>query len=219
MIVPAVGTIVPGRGTTNGGEPLKRLLYVAMLGMLLLLAGCLCPPCPTCEPTVVCPTVAPTATVQPTATPVPWSINWDARLDALNVSIDWNESQGKRYWPIAIWITVDGQWDQVPQWARAYLVDFPEAGGDHHVFGRCLDAGSGVLGDKSFMLSWPDGADSRTPEASGWANIPIFGGAYYPDQGQTGPYSWEALNGLPVRGIGLPYNRHVSIFVVWKGRW
>lgn len=184
---------------------MKRLLLVAMLGMILL-SSCVCPPCPT---------VVPTATVQPTATPEPWTLEWDSRLDNLNVSIDWSEMQARRYWPAAVWITVDGNWDDVPAWAKRYLVDFPEAGGDHNVFGRCLDQYGAAL-DKTFVLSWPDGADGRTPETSGWANVPIYGGAYYPNQGQVGPYSWEALNGLPVRGIGMPYNQHVSFFVVWQ---
>jgi len=195
---------------------MKRLLFVAILGMIL--AGCtVCPPCPTCEP---CPTVEPTATVQPTPTPEPWDVRWDVRLDALNVSIDWTDSENKRYWPVAIFITTNGSWDDTPRWAwDAYIANFPEAGGDHNVFGRCETVDGSVILNKTFLLTWPDGNADRTPEGSGWANLPIWGGAYYPDQGQVGPYTWEALNGLPVRGIGMPYNQHVSFFVVWKARW
>lgn len=179
---------------------------IALLVPALLLTGCLCPPCPA------------TPTPEPTATPLPWSIQWDSRLDALNVTIDWSDST-RRYWPIAAWITLDGNWEAVPAWAARYLVNFPEAGGDHHAFGRCLDAAGNVVPDKSFLLSWADGQDGRRPEPSGWANVPLFGGAYYPDRGEPGPYTWEALNGLPMQGLGLPYNQHYSFFVVWKARW
>ena len=186
-----------------------------ILILALVLAGCTpCPetltPCPTCEP---CPA---TPTPVPTATPEPWGIKWDGRLDSLKVSIDWKDAETMRYWPIAIWITVDGNWDGVPQWARGYLENFPEAGGDHHVFGRCLDINGNVL-NKKFLLLWPDGSADRTPELSGWANVPIYEG-YFPDQGQVGGYSWLAVNGNRIDGIGLAYNQHISFFVVWRER-
>ena len=172
----------------------------------LILVACVpCPPCPEYPPTAT-PVVP---------TPLAWDVKLDARLDALNVSIDWTGKETQRYWPIAVWMTYDGNWGDVPDWAKPYLTNFPEAGGDHNVFGRCLDQYGNAL-DKTFLLTWPDGAAGRTPEDSGWANAPIYGGAYYPDAGEVGAYTWEALNGLPVTGIGMPYARHTSYFIVWQ---
>lgn len=159
----------------------------------------------------------PTSTPPPTPTPsgggpIPY---WDPRLTQLNVTVEQNPAA--RYQLMAAFITVNGSWDDVPDWARVYDVpSFPERGGDHHVFGLCLDAQGNVLYQKGFVLSWPDGAAGATPEASGWANLPIYGGAYYPDQGQSGPYRWATLNGNELRGIGMPYNHHVSFFAVWR---
>ncbi|MGQ9518202.1 MAG: hypothetical protein ACUVT1_13120 [Anaerolineae bacterium] len=177
-------------------------------------------PTPTPSPTATrTPSPSPTPTATPPATstpsgggPIPY---WDPRLTQLNVTVEQNPLA--RYQLIAAFITVNGSWDDVPDWARAYDVpSFPERGGDHHVFGRCLDAQGNVLYQKGFVLSWPDGAAGATPEASGWANLPIYGGAYYPDQGQSGPYRWATLNGNQLRGIGMPYNHHVSFFAVWQ---
>jgi len=178
---------------------------------------------PTGTPTLT-PTVTPTLVVSetPTATPTVTGTGgdplpyWDERLNALNVTVE--NDPGKTYQLFAAFITIDGSWDNIPEWARVYdTPDFPERGGDHNVFGRCLDAGGQVLGEKWFELTWPDGADYRQPEQhSGWANIPIFGGAYYPDQGQSGPYSWNPFGGNKLQGIGLPYNLHYSFFGVWQ---
>ncbi len=164
------------------------------------------------------PTPTATATRPPTATPTPSAGGpipyWDPRLNELNVTVEQNPSA--RYQLIAAFITVNGSWADVPEWARVYdVASFPERGGDHHVFGLCLDAQGNVLDKKGFVLSWPDGYDMTTPEPSGWANKPIYA-YYFPDQGQSGPYRWAPLNGNELRGIGLPYRHHYSFFGVWK---
>ena len=184
-------------------------------------------PTPTHTPTLTpistmtpTPTATPTTTLSPTPTatgtggdPIPF---WDERLDALNVTVENDPS--KTYQLFTAFITIDGSWDDIPEWARVYdTPDFPERGGDHNAFGRCLDAGGQVLGEKPFELLWPDGADYRQPEASGWANIPIWAThpSWDPAKG-PGPYSWNPFSGNKLQGIGLPYNHHYSFFGVWQ---
>lgn len=182
-------------------------------------------PTPTPTPTATftpAPTPTATSTRPPTATPIATPTPsgggpipyWDPRLNALNVTVEQNPSA--RYQLIAAFITINGSWADVPEWARVYdVATFPERGGDHHVFGLCLDAQGNVLYQKGFVLSWPDGYDMTTPEASGWANKPIYA-YYFPDRGESGPYRWAPLNGNELRGIGLPYRHHYSFFGVWK---
>lgn len=183
---------------------MKRAL--ALILVVLLLAACQpCPPCPEC-PTPVSPTATPT--VMPT--PAPPTLLWDSKLSDLGVTVQY--VAGARYRLIAAWTTQSGSWDGVPDWARQWQLD--TLGGDHHAFGRCLDVGGNAIG-KTFMLSWPGGADSRTPEADGWANIPLAGQNWNPANG-PGPYTWEALKGDKLVGIGLPLNNHWSFFGVWQ---
>jgi len=176
---------------------MKRLLYVAMLGMLLLLAGCVCPPCPTCEPTAT--------VVVPTATPAPSKpACWDSRLDEVGVTL---ERRNGSYELVAAWVTVNGNWDDVPACAKPWQQD--TLGGDHHAFGRAETlAGSAIM--ETFALTWPGTGDTRTPEADGWANIPIFG-----DGGQ---YDWFVYGGDKLHDLTLPGNHHWSYFAVWRPR-
>ena len=155
---------------------------------------------------------------------------WDPRLDQLGVTV--SEADTTRdYWRLkAAWLTVNGSWDDVPDWARKWQLD--TLGGDRHVFGRCLDKTGNPLMGAGFVLSWPDGADQRTPEADGWANLPINAGFDW--QRQHGPYSWGKFgNSAWLTGLGLPYGdpmlpwlstgeahatggMHVSYFCCWQ---
>jgi len=185
---------------------------VAIVGMLTL-SGCILTitistgetPTPA-APTV---TVTPTATYEPTPTPYVQKVLWDSRLTELGVSI--TPSSGK-YRLIAAWLTKNGNWDDVPDWAHQWQLD--TLGGDHHVFGRCLDAAGNPIA-KTFQLSWPGGSDGRTPEADGWANLPMAGQNWNPANG-PGPYTWYALNGDKLSGVGMPLNNHWSFFGVWQ---
>lgn len=177
---------------------MKRLLLVAILGILLLLAGCttLCPPCPTCEPT---PTVA-----APTATPTPDKpACWDPRLDQAGVTL---ERRNGSYELVAAWVTVNGSWDDVIACAKPWQRD--TLGGDHNAFGRAeTRAGSAVM--ETFGLTWGvNEGDTRTPEPDGWANIPIYGGG--------GKYDWFVFGGDKLHGLNMPGNQHWSYFAVWQ---
>lgn len=184
----------------------QKVMFLVLVLLVLLVTGCRpCPPCPEC-PTPAVPTATPT--VVPTATPQ--TILWDSKLSELGVTVQF--VSGAKYRLISAWTTENGSWDNVPDWARQYQLD--TLGGDHHVFGRCLDVNGNAIG-KTFMLSWPDGADGRTPEQDGWANLPLGGQNWNPANGQ-GPYKWEALDGDKLVGLGLPLNHHWSFFGVWK---
>lgn len=183
---------------------------IAALALALILVGCtICPPCPPCE----------TPTPEPTATPKPLVTLWDSRLDRLHAYVDWDAQVGARYYPAYVWITEDGQWDNVPAWGRAFLTpEFGEAGGATHMFGRCLDVDGNLILNKSFRLYWPDGEVGGVPEASGWVNF--FTNARYDPAETFGPYCLQALSGDPVCGGGQPFGGpHVSILVLWKARW
>lgn len=185
------------------------LLGGLMLAVLLLVVAC--QPCPPATPTPV-PTCPPcetaTATpLPPTATPTPLPdkpVCWDSRLDAVGVS--WLPRDGQ-YELVAAWVTIFGNWSDpaIPACAKPYQQD--TLGGDHNAYGRAETAGGSPIME-TFVLGWQDGADSRTPEADGWANIPIFGG--------DGRYEWFPFGGDKLVGLTLPGNEHWSFFGVWR---
>lgn len=143
-------------------------------------------------------------------------------------------------WQVAdIFTTFNGSWEPSPEdqfavdpWARLdYLkpVNDPnynqQGGGDHHIqvcvvgLGGERLSGAGVLftSDGVQHLQPPDDPSlitQRNTESSGWCNIPIFSTSHPP---APGPWS-AAKFGVSdiVTGMGLPWNWHVSTFVVYK---
>jgi hypothetical protein len=130
----------------------------------------------------------------------------------------------------AAWLTVDGNWDDVPSWAMPWRQD--TLGGDHNAFGRAENPDGSPFMSASFELRWPDGSDQRQPEPNGWANLPLYGG--YDWQVAQGGYEWQKTGNADVlKGLGLPYpplpwqmaqaclaapegGVHVSYFGVWE---
>lgn len=126
----------------------------------------------------------------------------------------------------------------IDQWARdAYL--FPpndprynsDGGADHNIQ-VCVQnqdgtqlAGAGVVFSSNGVSALqPPGPDEvlRNTEPHGWGNIPIFAPASYPPA--LGPWSATKLSDLGaadiVTGMGLPWNWHVSTFIVYQAtRW
>ena len=122
----------------------------------------------------------------------------------------------------------------VDQWARdAYL--FPpndprynsDGGADHNIQVCVQDAtgarlaGAGVVFTSNGVSALqPPGPDEvlRNTEPHGWCNIPIFAPASYPPA--LGPWSATKLSDLGaadiVTGMGLPWNWHVSTFIVYQ---
>jgi hypothetical protein len=155
---------------------------------------------------------------------------WDDRLTQLRLSVEQGDASLPGWRLIAAWLTVDGNWDDVPAWALPWRQD--TLGGDHNAFGRAeLPDGTPIM-TSWFELSWLDGSDQRLPEANGWANLPIGPSGF--DWTQTpGPYTWQAVgNADRLKGLGLPYpplpwenvqsrlaapegGVHVSYFGVW----
>jgi hypothetical protein len=185
---------------------MKRLLVVAILGILLtwpVACTVTCPPCPTCEP---CPTVEPTPAVMvPTATPPTTTpACWDPRLDEVGVTL---ERRNGQYELVAAWVTVNGSWDDVVACAKPWQRD--TLGGDHNAFGRAETATGAAIAE-TFALIWPDGGDTRQIEPDGWANIPIYGGG--------GKYDWFVYGGDKLHGLTMPGNHHWSFFAVWQPR-
>lgn len=164
-----------------------------------------CPTCPAAGPT-------PTGTPAATATPVVQMLEWDPRLDDLHVTVQ--RVDGARYQIIAAWLTKNGNWDDVPAFAKKYQLD--SLGGDHHLFGTCLDAVGSTIGNKTFIMT--DGGIAPTmPMPDGWANQVLAGQNWDPANG-PGPYSWQALKGDVLAGVGMPHNWHWSFFAVWRER-
>jgi hypothetical protein len=152
---------------------------------------------------------------------------WDPRLTELGITVQPADYEQPHWRLLAAWLTVNGSWDDVPDWARQWQLD--TLGGDHHCFGRALDLYGNPYAGAGFVLQWPDGAAQRTPEADRWANIPIEAGFDWTVG--AGPYSWAKYGNADVlMGLGLPYpplpwelnaiaalgGVHVSYFGVWQ---
>lgn len=126
----------------------------------------------------------------------------------------------------------------IDQWARdAYL--FPpsdprynsDGGADHNIQvcvqnqdGTRLPGAGVVFTSNGVSALQPPGGNEvlRNTEPHGWANIPIFAPASYPPA--LGPWSATKLSDLGaadiVTGMGLPWNWHVSTFIVYQAtRW
>lgn len=147
-------------------------------------------------------------TPAPTLTPTP-APAWDGRLTALRVTVQ--PPPERRYCLTAAWISENGtNW---PAWAND-MMNFPEAGADHHVFGIVYDRAGNVVHGKSFYLAWADGADGRQAEPNGWANFSIY--AKYDPRETAGPYRFAPFYGDELVGVGLPFGWHTSFFGVWR---
>jgi len=137
--------------------------------------------------------------------PPPKPLLWDKRLDDVGVTV---ERRDGLYELVAAWATVNGSWDDSPAWAWKWIDD--TLGGDHNAFGRVEDKDGNAIVE-TFALTWGEGeGDTRQPEASGWANIPIYGGG--------GKYTWFVYGGDKLHNLTLPGNRHWSYFFVWRLR-
>lgn len=196
-------------GVDNHGRT-RGVLVALAVAALVMLAGCLCPECPTCEPTA---TAVATETPAPTATPEAKPACWDDRLDDIGVTLERRDGQFRL---VAAWTTIDGQWDTAPACAWQWIDD--GLGGERHAYGRAEDAGGNPImtGDHfGFALTWPSGGDERQPESNGWANLILAGQGWDPNLG-PGPYDFFVFGGDKIHGLGLPWNNHWSFFGVWQ---
>ena len=116
----------------------------------------------------------------------------------------------------------------MPQWARdKYLKPFgapdyfDDAGASTHLFGAVVDGDGQMLRNFPIMYSsdnWNTSSVMQTKEQSGWANLFMSASsAFYPAEGQRGPWRWMPDRAaVTVAGGGLPNRWHVSTFVVWE---
>jgi len=167
----------------------------------------------------------------------------DMRLGIKRIAERPDNPQGEIVYEIAqIFTTRDGSWEpsdkfgSVDQWARdAWLRPFgapdyfDDAGADHHLFAAIIGLDGNLIRDYDVAF-WSDGfaqlgnpayrgfIHRLTKTQSGWANIPMEGGAnFYPESGQQGPWCWAPAGASEVIvGGGMPANQHISIFCVWK---
>lgn len=131
----------------------------------------------------------------------------DDRCTQLGLTVEPPKETDGLHWELShLWLTENGGWDDVPDFARPYQND--HLGGDHHVYvlGHRL---SGLLAVEPdlFVLGWPDGHHKFSPKAEHdwWGNAVINAGF---DWGKvSGPYyaQMNAMYSSVVRGIGLPY--------------
>ena len=96
----------------------------------------------------------------------------DPRCEALGMTIVEPPDTSRTHWDIShVWITVDGNWDDVPDFAKQFQND--NLGGATHGFmlGLGLD-GARRQDEKLFMQGWPDGYVFFSPhrEHDWWGN-------------------------------------------------
>lgn len=180
---------------------------------------------PNCiEPAPTCPWPTVTATNTPAAPPSPTptatadapAILWDERLSEIGLSV---ERRAGEYELIAAWLTINGNWDNVPAWAHTWQND--TLGGDHNGFGRFENADGTPIQGATLALTWANDTegDTRISDATGWNNLVISASSPTWDPAkQQGPYKLWAFGGDKLVGLGLPFNQHYSFFGVWRRR-
>ena len=118
-------------------------------------------------------------------------MDWDPRLTALKAyvnkaGVDYTKPHFRI---IAAWLTVDGNWDDVPDFARKWQSD--KLGGATHVFGLALDPQGNRYDRAGFVLR--NGGEKGfigEPANGQWANA-LIGPSGYDWKATPGPYRWQ----------------------------
>lgn len=150
-------------------------------------------------------TAAATSTAPVAPTPDDPSVIWDARLPALNVSLQpANVAPGTLYWKLTRL-----EYDDPYQ----HCGDF---GSDHDMYFVLTDQNGGKVVNQHVWQGWPDGTTDAYSDTRGIADIALWSN-YDPTRG-PGPYfGW--VDGLPsdvVTGMGLPLRHHVSFVMYFR---
>lgn len=162
-------------------------------------------------------------------------MDWDSRLTALKACVNTAKVDYTKphFRIIAAWLTVDGNWDDVPDFAKKWQSD--KLGGSTHVFGLALDPQDARYDRAGFILRNGGIAPFIGEPGNGqWANA-FIGPSGYDWKTTPGPYTWVkgpssvAPGGAEeFVGAGLPYpplpwqalsatgGVHVSWFVIWQ---
>jgi hypothetical protein len=117
-------------------------------------------------------------------------------------------------------VAVGGCSTVMPCWR---LVDFvfqdeEQSGGRHNIYITVLDESGAPKSGIQAHQAWPDG-DTSQATLGGVTDFGVYGGPFYPDRGEVGPYQVyiEARNKSDVvAGMGLPANRHVSYLLTFR---
>lgn len=143
-------------------------------------------------------------------------------------------TSGPYYRVTEIFTTVFGSWEKgdtrvgaiddwaVDEWWSGSL--WKGAGGDHNFFVKVLDKSGkpmptkGLLWWQNALLDDPAKMEfiSRNAWDDGTENIPVSG-SYGPDRGEHGSFGCTTVGRADVvMGVGMPYNQHISVFVVFQ---
>jgi|GEM_PF-767630 len=152
-------------------------------------------------------TIAPTEVVAretpaPLALPLGDEVEWDWRLDALNVAVEPAQVEaGLMYWKLV----------------RAVYQGPGESNDTHQLVYTVVNERNEPVEYQKVKQGWSDGETEAITNEHGEAHIPLWLG-YAPDRDERGAYSaW--VDGLPsdrVVGLGLPAKRHVSFLLTWR---
>ena len=96
--------------------------------------------------------------------------------------------------------------------------DENESGGNHNLYVTVVDKNGAPMSGVMVHQAWPDG-DVAQPALGGVTNFGLYGGPFYPDQGQVGAYYCyiESKDHSDIcKGMGLPVNRHVNYIITFQ---
>ncbi|MCX7838801.1 MAG: hypothetical protein N2559_05020 [Anaerolineae bacterium] len=152
-------------------------------------------------------TIAPSESIArempaPLALPIGDEVEWDWRLDALNVTVEPAQVEsGLMYWKLV----------------RAVYQGPGESNDTHQIVYTVVNERNEPIEYQKVKQGWSDGETDALTNEHGEARIPLWLG-YAPDRDERGAYSaW--VDGLPsdrVVGLGLPAKRHVSFLLTWR---
>lgn len=131
----------------------------------------------------------------------------DPRCVELGITVTPPPDVTRLHWRAThVWMTVNGSWEGVPQWAKPFQADY--LGGATHIFMLGLEiGGTPTLTKDIFIQGWPDGMAKFSPEEGNgrWGNAIISAGFDWSKT--TGPYYAQAnaISSSVVHGLGLPY--------------
>ena len=157
-------------------------------------------PAPVEPPSLPAPILPPMPNIE--RVELPADVEWDFRLDALNVSVELAETKrGEMYWRLV-----------------SAIYEGPgEAGDSHHIFYTVLDEKQEPVANQRAWQGWSDSETDAVTNERGETAIPLWQ-SFSPTDGEIGPYmAW--IEGLPcdrVIGMGLPHTNHVNFRLTWR---
>lgn len=121
--------------------------------------------------------------------------------------------------PRCNWVVV-APCSAIPRWELAGFAyqNEEESGGRHNVYITCISETGAPVSGIPVHQAWPDGDISQWT-LGGVTDFGLYGGPFYPDQGQAGAYSVyvdSKEHSDVVSGMGLPANRHVCYLLTFR---